>query len=79
MTEEEFRKRIIEQIESTSLANKEILIILKGQPEYKRKGLVEMVDDHEHIIKNVLSKVGGAIIVLGITWEILKVTVFAKN
>jgi len=43
--------------------------ILVGQPEYKRKGLVEIVDKHDNLIVR-----GGAVFcTLFFIWEIIKV------
>lgn len=42
--------------------------ILSGEPEYKREGLVQIVDRHEAYIK----KGGGIIVGLYIIWEWFK-------
>ena len=46
------------KLDSVSDDVKDIKDILKGAPDFKRKGLVEMVDAHETIIKKAIWTAG---------------------
>ena len=46
VSHDDLERKLTENTQMTQ----EVLDILKGKPEYKRKGLVELVDKHEAIL-----------------------------
>ena len=50
--------RIDTQLNTINEAVKDIKDILKGEPDFRRKGLVEMVDTHETYFKRLIWTAG---------------------
>jgi len=46
--------------------------ILQGEPEFKRPGLVETVDEHDKLVKLIKGRIGLMIFFVYVGWEVTK-------